>query len=50
MKSNFTIGIEKIDKIDFEELINDFRVLNIDEFISYLKEIWKVKFNKKNFT
>ena len=34
---------DKIEKIDVEDLIKDFRVLNIDEFSSYLKEIWKVK-------
>lgn len=43
MKSNLHHE-EKIDKIDFEELIKDFRIVNIDEFVSYLKEIWKVKF------
>lgn len=31
-----------VDKIDFEDLIKDFKVLNIDNFISYLKEVWKV--------
>jgi hypothetical protein len=35
-------GLEKIDKIDFEDLIKDFRIVDIDEFCSYLKEIWKV--------
>lgn len=31
-----------IDKIDVEDLIKDFRVVNIDAFSSYLKEIWRV--------
>lgn len=42
MKSNVSSATRN-DKIDFEDLIKDFRVMNIDEFISYLKEIWKVK-------
>ena len=29
-------------KIDVEELIRDFKVLNVDNLKSYLKEIWKV--------
>ena len=33
-----------VDKIDFEDLIKDFKVLNLDNFISYLKEVWKVSF------
>jgi hypothetical protein len=31
-----------VDKIDVEELIKDFKVLNVNTFISYLKEIWRV--------
>jgi len=34
-----------VDKIDFEDLIKDFKVLNLDNFISYLKEVWKVSFH-----
>jgi hypothetical protein len=33
-------------KVDVEELIKEFKVLNIDMFSSYLKEIWRVN---KNF-
>jgi len=33
---------EKIDKIDVEDLIKDFRVVNIDAFSAYLKEVWRV--------
>jgi hypothetical protein len=29
-------------KIDVEELIKEFKVLNINSFTSYLKEIWRV--------
>ena len=49
MKNNVTL--ERIDKIDFEDLIKDFRVINLDDFTSYLKEIWKVyiKFKKRIF-
>ena len=40
MQSN--ISSEKIDKIDVEDLIKDFRVVNIDAFSAYLKEVWRV--------
>jgi hypothetical protein len=33
---------DNIDKIDFEDLIKDFRIISIDELSNYLKEIWKV--------
>lgn len=39
MKASVTV--EKVDKIDVEELIKDFKVLDIDIFSSYLKEVWK---------
>jgi hypothetical protein len=32
----------EINKIDIEELIKGFKVLNVDIFATYLKEIWKV--------
>lgn len=31
-----------IEKIDADDLIKDFKILNIDNFVSYLKDIWKV--------
>lgn len=31
-----------VEKIDFEDLIKDFKVLSIDTFTLYLKELWKV--------
>lgn len=34
---------DRIDKIDVEDLIKDFRVVDIEAFSSYLKEIWRVK-------
>lgn len=34
-----------VDKIDVDDLIKDFKVLNIDNFSAYLKEVWRV--NKK---
>lgn len=37
---------DKIEKIDFEELIKDFRIVSIDELAGYLKEIWKVNIKK----
>lgn len=33
----------EIEKIDVEELIKGYRVPNVDQFTSYLKEIWRVK-------
>jgi len=36
---------EKIDKIDVEDLIKDFRIIDIDAFSSYLKEIWRVNYH-----
>ena len=33
---------ETVDKIDVEELIKDFKVLNIENFEGYLKEVWRV--------
>jgi hypothetical protein len=32
-----------VDKIDLEELIKEFKVLNISSFINYLKDIWRVR-------
>ena len=31
-----------VDKIDVDDLIKDFKVLNIDNFSAYLKEVWRV--------
>ena len=36
------VNVTQVDKIDLEELIKDFKVLNIDNFSLYLKEVWKV--------
>jgi hypothetical protein len=33
---------ENVEKIDVEDLIKDFKVLNIDTFAGYLKEVWRV--------
>lgn len=38
----------QVDKIDVEDLIKDFRVLNISVFVAYLKEIWRVNIEKSN--
>ena len=40
---NVTMQDNNIDKIDVEELIKDFKVVNVSNFSSYLKELWKVK-------
>lgn len=31
-----------IDKIDVEELLKDYRVFNIEVFVSYLRDVWRV--------
>ena len=33
---------EDVDKIDVEDLINEYRVFNLEVFISYLRDIWRV--------
>lgn len=52
IKMQTNISSEKIDKIDVEDLIKDFRVVNIDAFSAYLKEVWRVNIvlvNNKGF-
>jgi hypothetical protein len=34
--------VELKEKINFEELITDFRVYHVEIFINYLKEVWRV--------
>ena len=34
---------QSVEKVDVEELIKEFKVLNVDIFATYLKEVWKVK-------
>jgi hypothetical protein len=31
-----------VDKIDVEELLKDYRVFNLEVFISYLRDVWRV--------
>ncbi len=40
------INSQPVDKIDVEELIKSFKVLKIDNFLAYLKEVWRVKIYK----
>ena len=42
-----SLSTDKIEKIDFEDLIKDFRIVSVDELASYLKEIWKVNLKFK---
>jgi hypothetical protein len=35
---------KNVDKIDVEELIKEYKVYNVATFVSYLKEIWRVKY------
>jgi hypothetical protein len=39
------ISDKPVDKVDVEELIREFKVINIDTFATYLKEVWKVLIN-----
>lgn len=32
-----------VDKIDVDELLKDYRVFNLEVFISYLRDVWRVK-------
>lgn len=36
-------GTETVDKINVEDLIKDFKVLDLENMSIYLKDIWKVK-------
>ncbi len=33
---------QPVEKVDIEELIKEFKVMNVDIFATYLKEVWKV--------
>ncbi len=37
-----TIPFDKVDQIDVEDLMKDFRVMDVDGFSFYLKEVWRV--------
>jgi hypothetical protein len=39
MMKNITISITKV---DVDEMMREFKVLNVDIFTSYLKEVWRV--------
>jgi hypothetical protein len=34
---------DAVDKIDVEDLIKDFKILSLDNFQAYLKEVWRVR-------
>lgn len=36
-------GTETVDKINVEDLIKDFKVLDLENMSIYLKDIWKVR-------
>ena len=48
MKSSFDFEI--VDKVDVEDIIQNFRILSIDSLASYLKEVWKVILIYKGFS
>jgi hypothetical protein len=35
--------LSSVEKIDVEELIKDFKIVNINNFSAYLKELWEVR-------
>jgi hypothetical protein len=35
--------LSSIEKIDVEELIKDFKIVDINNFSAYLKELWEVR-------
>lgn len=39
----------EVDKINVEELIQVFKDINHDAFILYVKSVWKVSLNIKNY-
>ncbi len=36
--------LPEVTKVDVEDLVKEFKVLNVDSFTAYLKEIWRVKY------
>jgi hypothetical protein len=43
MNNNKISAQVTVDKIDVDDLIKDFKVLNVDNFTAYLKEVWRVR-------
>jgi hypothetical protein len=41
---------DAVEKIDVEDLIKDFKILSIDNFQAYLKEVWRVRHDFKHRT
>ena len=37
----------QVEKIDVEELIKEFKIVNVNNFSAYLKELWEVKLKIK---
>jgi hypothetical protein len=37
-----SVNVESVEKIDVEELIKDFKIMNLETFTAYLKEVWRV--------
>lgn len=35
--------LSSVEKIDVEELIKDFKIVDINNFSAYLKELWEVR-------
>lgn len=41
--SHKQIQTNDIEKIDVEDLIKDFKILNVNSLAAYFKELWKVR-------
>ena len=41
--NNQKVAESNVDKIDVEELIKDYRVYNLEVFIGYLRDVWRVR-------
>ena len=39
-----SVNVESVEKIDVEELIKDFKIMNLETFTAYLKEVWRVEY------
>ena len=39
--------LSQVEKIDVEELIKEFKIVNVNNFSAYLKELWEVNWKTK---
>lgn len=43
MNENLKPNTETVEKISVEDLIKDFKILDVDNFSIYMRDIWKVQ-------